>query len=600
MKAGTSKPGSKYISKKKIKGQWVYKYDEPKKKLVVKKPIKKKFVVKKELIVKKPVTKKLVIEKKPVVKKTTPKLTSKKKFVITKKKVKIEDFYQEGKHRYFKTQKQKKEFLKEQKLGMAGGRGQKILTAERIKIGTSVTFKFGGESYNGKVIATDGTVQRSPTQFDIEFISNSKTYIKKGVPRENIKRKAKSRHQVVKKEKTDQMESEVRAMNTRAISEGVKEQAQQLVRTNWDIFEKVAGKYYNTRIKGGWDARKFGFEEEDLKMEAAVVVMKAAQSFLINKPKDKRATFKTYVLSFLKADLAAALAVGSGAGGHLKASVKNQMYLWFFKDTLDDYKSKHDNAIPSDAEILESLEAKRKSLSNVKGNRTFIAYPWTLEKVRNAKSQSKKMESLQKIIADPTGSTATTMQSILNDEEIETFGHYRADPWVEAQKAVVKSGVEESLNRVFKNTADREILKRRFGLFIDEDSPASLRRYAQGWAPGEVANFLTQKEKRKGSQKKWTAGDVNRREIKLLKKLGEDEKFTREMKDFVKSGNQDKEWSDAGLLIYWISIYKVIEQSMIQFMSLVDSYELDSKAETEKVTDVNEMVQPMKLGFKKK
>ena len=583
---GSSVAGSKYISRKKIKGEWVYKYDESKKKLAVKKPVKKKPVAKKKLVIKKPVTEK-----------TTPKLTSKKKLVVTKKKIKIEDFYQEGKHRYFKTQKQKKEFLKEQKLGMAGGRGQKILTAERIKIGTSVTFKFGGESYSGKVIATDGTIQRSPTQFDIEFISNSKTYIKKGVPRENIKRKAKSRHQVVKKEKTDQMESEVRAMNTRAISEGVKEQAQQLVRTNWDIFEKVAGKYYNTRIKGGWDARKFGFEEEDLKMEAAVVVMKAAQSFLINKPKDKRATFKTYVLSFLKADLAAALAVGSGAGGHLKASVKNQMYLWFFKDTLDEYKNAHDNAIPSDAEILESLEAKRKSLPDIKGNRTFKAYPWTLEKIRNAKSQSKKMESLQKIIADPNSDTATTMQSILNDEEIETFGHYRADPWVETQKAVVKSGVEQSLDRVFKNPIDREILKRRFGLFIDEDSPASLRRYAQGWAPGEVANFLTQYEKRKGSQKKWNAGDVNKREIKLLTKLGKDEKFTREMKDFVKSGGQEKEWSDIGLLIYWISIYKVIEQTMLD----IPIFGIDSMIEpkTDVVIDTNEIKQPLKLGFKK-
>ncbi len=597
---GSSVAGSKYKSKKKIKGKWYYTYDEPKKKLVVKKPIKKKSIAKKELVVKKPVTKKLVIEKKPVVKKTTPKLTVKKKPVITKKKVKIEDFYQEGKHKYFETRKQKKKFLEKQKLGMAGGKGQKIFTAERIKIGTSVSFNFGGESYTGKVIATNGTTTQAPTQLDIEFISNSKTYIKKGVPRENVKRKAKSswtKKQLTQKKKADQTEIEVRAMNTRLISEGIKDQAQQLVRANWDMFEKIAGKYYNTRLKGGWDARKFGFEQEDLKMEAAVVVMKAAQSFLINKPKDKRATFKTYVLSFLKADLAAALAVGSGAGGHLKASAKNQMYLWFFKDTLDEYKEAHDKAIPSDAEILETLESKRKSLANIKGNKTFIAYPWTLEKVRNAKSQSKKMESLQKIIADPKSNTATTMQSILNDEEIETFGHYRIDPWVEAQKAVVKSGVKQSLNRVFKNPIDREILTRRFGLFIDEDSPASLRRYAQGWAPGEVANFLTQYEKRKGSQKKWSAGDVNRREIKLLIKLGEDEKFKREMEDFVKSGKQEKEWSDVGLLIYWISIYKIIEQTMLNLSSLIGNYKPKSKID--QIIDTSEMQQPL-LGFKKK
>lgn len=547
---GSTKAGAKYIRRKKVKGKWQYTYTEPPKKKRIKK-----------LSIKKPIVKK------------KPKLT------IIKKKVKpkIKDFYREGIHKYFDTGAKKKEFLRKQKLGMAGGKGQKISTAERIKIGTAVAFDFGGEKQTGRVIATDGTKSRAPEHFDIQFISNGKTYIKKGVPKEAVGRKGKSWAQQQKekaKKKITDMQLEARVMETRAVSEDVKMQAQELVRANWDIFEKVAGKYYNTRIKGGWDARKFGFEQEDLKMEAAIVVMKAAQSYLVNKPKDKRATFKTYVLSFLKADLAAALAVGSGAGGHLKASAKNQMYLWFFKDTLDEYKSAHKDAIPSDTEMLNFLEKKRKGLENIKGNRTFISYPWTIEKVRNAKKQSKKMESLQRLIENPKAGTAATMQSILNDEEVETFGHYRIDPWVETQKVVVKDGVGQALNRVFKDRMDREILKRRFGLFIDENSPASLRRYAQGWNSGEVADYLTKAERRKGSKKTWTPGDVNKREIQLLTKLGEDVQFQKEMKDFVKSENKaDKEWPDAGLLVYWISLYKVIEQTISDyFPNFLDNY----------------------------
>jgi len=533
---GAIKPGHKYISKKRVKGEWIYKYPEDKK-LVIKKP---------KRLAEKKVTKKVII-----------------------KKPKIKDYYGEDKHKYFKTGKEKKEFLKKQKLGFAGGKGQKIVTSQRIKVGTNVTFGFGGEKYTGQVIATDGTITESPKHFDIQFISEGKTYIKKGVPKEQVVRKEKSWAQQQKekaRKKTKETRSESRAMATRVISDNIKIQAQELVRANWDIFEKVTGKYYDTRVKGGWDARKFGFEQDDLKMEAALIVMKAAQSFLTNKPEDKRATFKSYVLSFLKADLASALAVGSGAGGHLKASPKNQMYLWFFKDTLDEYKEKHKGAIPSDVEMLEFLENKRKKLENIKGNRTFIGYTWTVEKVRNAKKQSKKMESLQRLIENPKSGTAATMLSILNDEEVETFGHYRIDPWVEVQKIVVKDGVKDSISRVFKNKLDREILKRKFGLFIDENSPPSLRRYAQGWTSGEVADYLTKAERRKGSKKSWLAADVNKREAQLLDKLKKDERFEREMKDFVKSESKlDREWGDASLIIYWMTIYKIVELVISEF-----------------------------------
>ena len=533
MKVGFIKPSHKYISKKKVKGEWQYNYG-------------KKGKPKKKVGVKKKVEKKVAIKKKPIIK----------------------DYYGKDRSKYFKTEKEKKEFLKKQKIGIAGGKGQKIVTAQRIKVGTYVKVNIRGENYSGKVIGTDGTWSRHPEHFDVEYTDKGRIYIEKGIPRDSIMRKEKSWFQKQEKKRIDkkkELQAESRAMGVRVISDDIKNEAQKLVRANWDRFEKMAGYYYNRRVKGGWDASKYGFTQEDLKMETAVIVMKAAQSYLTNKPKDKRATFESYVRSFLKADMAGVLAAGSGAGGHLKASQKNQMYLWFYKDTLDEYQEKHKGKYPSDNEMVELLEKKRKKLPNEKGKRTFIEYRWTPEKVRNAKRQTKKMISIDSAIESSKGDTATIL-SILNEEEIETFGHYRLDPWQEAAKVIVREGVKDSIKRVFKDALDRQILIRKFGLFIDEESPASVRRYAQGWTSGEVADYLTKAERRKGSTKIWRAADVDKREIQLIEKLAKDKRVERELKDFVKSEDRrNKEWSDASNITYWITIYKIAEELINNF-----------------------------------
>jgi len=539
MKVGFTKPGHKYISKKKVKGEWQYKYKEGKKVVVKKEKPKKVGVKKKE-------------EKK----------------VIIKKKPKIENYYGEDQHRYFKDEKAKKDFLKKQKIGIAGGKGQKIVSVQRIKVGSFVKVNIRGESYSGKVIGTDGTKSKAPEHFDVEYADKGRTYIEKGIPKDLVERKKKSWLQQQKEKKADkkeELQAESRSMGVRVISDNIKIESQKLVRANWDKFEKMAGYYYNRRVKGGWDASKFGFTQDDLKMETAVIVMKAAQSYLTNKPKDRRTTFESYVRSFLKSDMALVLAAGSGAGGHLKASQKNQTYLWFYKATLDEYQEKHKGKYPSDNEMIKLLKKKRKKLPSEKGKKTLIDYKWTPEKVRNAKRQTKKMISVDRVIESSKGDTATIL-SLLNEEEIETFGHYRLDPWQEAAKVVVRDGVKDSIKRVFKDALDRQILIRKFGLFIDEESPASIRRYAQGWTSGEVADYLTKAEKRRGSIKIWKAADVDKRETELIEKLGKDKRVERELKDFVKSETKrNKEWSDASNITYWITIYKIAEELINNF-----------------------------------
>jgi len=569
MKAGFTKPGHKYISKKKVKGEWQYKYKEGKK-VVVKKEKPKKVGVKKK------------VEKK----------------VVVEKKSRIENYYGKDQHRYFKDEKAKKDFLKRQKAGKAGGKGQKIVSVQRIKVGSFVKVNIRGENYSGRVIGTDGTKSRAPEHFDVEYTDKGKIYIKKGVPKDLVIRKRKSWLQQQKEKKADkklELQAESRAMNIRVIPDNIKVEAQKLVEANWDKFEKMAGFYYNRRVKGGWDASKFGFTQEDLKMETAVIVMKAAKSYLTNKPKDRRSTFASYVRSFLKADMASALAAGSGAGGHLKASQKNQMYLWFYKDALDEYQEKRKGKYPSDSEMVEILEKKRKKLSNEKGKRTFIEYKWTPEKVRNAKRQTKKMVSLDRVIETSKGDAAT-IYSIMNEEDIETFGHYRLDPWQETAKVAVREGVEDSIKRVFKDSLDRQILIRKFGLFIDEESPASIRRYAQGWTSGEVADYLTKAEKRRGSTKLWRASDVDKREMKLLEKLGKDKRVERELKDFVKSEvKRNKEWSDASNIMYWITVYKIIEELMNNFFP----YYLPVEEEGD-VIDIGGEIKEYVVGIKKR
>jgi len=562
MKVGFTKPGHKYISKKKVKGEWQYNYG-------------KKGKPKKKVSVKKKVEKKVIIKKKP----------------------KIENYYGEDRHRYFKNEEAKEDFLKRQKIGIAGGKGQKIVTTQRIKVGSFVKVNIKGENYSGKVVGTDGTKSRAPEHFDVEYTDKGRTYIKKGISKDLVERKKKSWLQQQKEKKADkklELQAESRAMGIRIIPDNIKDEAQKLVRANWDKFEKMAGYYYNRRVKGGWDASKFGFTQEDLKMEAAVIVMKAAQSYLTNKPKDRRSTFESYVRSFLKSDMALVLAAGSGAGGHLKASVVNQMYLWFYKATLDEYQEKHKGKYPSDNEMIELLEKKRKKLPNEKGKKTLIDYKWTPEKVRNAKKQTKKMISVDRVIESSKGDTATIL-SLLNEEEIETFGHYRLDPWQETAKVSVRDGVKDLIKRVFKDVLDRQILIRKFGLFIDEESPASIRRYAQGWTSGEVADYLTKAEKRRGSTKIWKATDVDRREMELIEKLGKDKRVERELKDFVKSENRrNKEWSDASNITYWITIYKIIKELINNFFPYyLPKEEID-------VIDVGGEVKEYIAGIKKR
>ena len=93
--------------------------------------------------------------------------------------------------------------------------------------------------------------------------------------------------------------------------------------------------------------------------------------------------------------------------------------------------------------------------------------------------------------------------------------------------------------------------------------------YAQGWTSGEVADYLTKEERTKGSRKSWTATDVDRRETQLLKKLGKDKRFERETKDFVKSENKsNKEWGDVSLIIYWMTMYQIMEKVVTEFFPL--------------------------------
>ncbi len=538
MRKGTSKAGHKYLSKKMVNGKWLYLYEEgtpkqkPKQKLQIKPTAKAK-----------------------------------------KQKPKVKDYYAPGKHKYFKTEADKKIFLKMEKEGMTGGKGQKILSmAGRIKKGTKVFFSLGKERIQGRVVKTDGTASKSPTKFDVEYKSGiKKISIKKDIQKKDIERVKRSWSEKQsealkerykgKKEKVLGMRGEARTLTTRDINDKIKKQAQDLVSANWDLFGELVGRYWNRRIRTGWDASKMGFDAEDLKQEAWIIVYNAALSYLTNPPKDERATYLSYTKSFLKANLAAKLAASSGAGGHLKASAKDQLYLWFFKDTLDEYRFENNGAIPDDITMMELLNKKRKALPEEKGNLTVKQYDWTIEKVKNKKKLTRRMDSLDRNIM-LGGGTADTLLSILNDEELELVGHYKIDPWIETQKQVVKEGVRDGIKRKFKNRVDREILIRIYGLFVEEDSPKEVRKYAMGETPNQVAKALNQIEARRGNLKRWTGSQVEEREAKLLKKLQKDKEFIRRMKDFVKSESRLEEWPDAGLIMYWIVMYKIVSEAL--------------------------------------
>ncbi len=539
MKTGTSKAGHKYISRKKVKGKYLYLYKEG------------------------------VAKRKPSVKvQIKPSVKAK------KQKIKVRDYYQPGRHKYFRTEADKKTFLRMEKQGLTGGKGQKILsTGGRIKKGTKVFFTLAGKRIQGRVVDTDGTTTKSPTKFDVEYESGiKKISVKRNISKKDIERVSRSWSEKQtgkleerykgKKEKVLEMRKEAKTLTTRDVDNKIKKQAQDLVNANWPLFGELVGKYWNRRIKTGWDASKMGFDEEDLKQEAWIIVYNAALSYLSNPPKDKRATYLSYTKSFLKANLAAKLAASSGAGGHLKASAKDQLYLWFFKDTVDEYRAANNGAIPDDVKMMEILNRKRKALPEEKGNLTIKQYEWTIEKVKNKKMSTRKMESLDRNIM-LGGGTADTLLSILNDEELELAGRYKIDPWIETQKQIVKDGVRDAIKRKFGDPVDRGILIRIYGLFVDEDSPKEVRKYALGQTPSQVAKYVNQVEARRGSIRRWTGSQIEERETNLLRKLQKDKEFVRKMKDFVKSENPGlTEWPDTGLIMYWIIMYKIVSEAL--------------------------------------
>jgi len=481
------------------------------------------------------------------------------------KKFKIKDFYGAGRHKYFKNKSDLDDFNKRLSEGKIGGKlGRKIKsTSGRISQGTKVQFVIRGKKKEGKIVGSDGTSSKSPTKFDIQHKEKGKVIIKKDVPREQVKRLTISWSQKKEEKKKltiRQRQQENVALLMKDADKKIQQKSHDLVMANWDMFSKMVGKYYTKRSLGGFDASKFGFDEDDLRQEVYLVVQRAATSFLTNPPKDKRATFISYVRSFLKANMAAALMAGSGSGGHMKASQKDQLYIWFFKDTLDEYKKKH-KRLPSDVEMLDMLEKKRKGLPNEKGNKTIRDYKWTIDKIRNKKKQTKIMTSLDKNIQSSEGDS-TTLLSILNEEELEKIpGRYKLDPWQEVKKVVVRDGVREALKRVLKSPVDREIIIRSYGLFIDENSPQKMRIYAQGQTSSEIARFLNGWEEKRGSKKRWSSNMIDNKIEKILRTLREDPTLKRNLGDFVKS-EQKEEWSDVDLVMEWIAAYGAISEAI--------------------------------------
>lgn len=476
-------------------------------------------------------------------------------------KVRIDNFFAPGRHKYFKNEKEKEEFLKRKEGGVVGKFGYgRIKSTDRMKIGTGVFFFKDGEKIQGRILATNGTTSKSPTHFNIIYKNNEgKSVVEEGVQREKVYRRKKSWSQVKVDEK---LKTEGRALKNRDVNKQVLDQARNLVMSNWEMFADITSKYYRRRVRGGWDASKFGFEEDDLKQEVFFVIHNAALSYLTNNQKDNRSDFVNYVRSFLKSNLALKLAAGCGGGGHLHASAKDQLYLWFFKDTLSDLKATT-GRIPGDMNLVKILNKKRKALPDVKGNRTIRDYKWTLEKIKNKKAQSRKMSDLEKTI-EVGGGDADTLLSILNSEEIETFGHYKIDPVFEVEKKIMREELEKAINKVLTTNADKQILIRSYGLFLDENSPAEMRAYATGQTPGEIAKELNKQEAFKMSKMRWTPQMIEEREGNILKFLRRNKEFKRAMGDFIKSEQQ--EWPEAALVVFWVTMYRIIDEALDEYM----------------------------------
>ncbi|KKM63853.1 hypothetical protein LCGC14_1507330 [marine sediment metagenome] len=488
MKAGMEKPGHKYKSRKKIKGKWIYDYGDGKK-MVMKEPKRKEREVKLTVHKKKVDVKAvgLALKREKPVKKGTA--------VSKKEKPKVIGFYPDGRNKYFKTEADKKLFLKRQK--------EKSLIAAT-------------EEHLQKVLL-----------------------------------------------KQPEKKPEVGTLKERLKEEKIKEQANGLVMAHWDQFQDIVGGYYKSRARGGWDASQYGYDVEDLKADVFIALHGAAKSYLSRSEKVKvKATFKSYVLGFLHSHMVGKLAEGTGMGGHLKASYKDLFYLTFYKQTLSDYRDAHDGRTPSNLGMLKLLEERREDLPATKGNMTVKNYKWTLEKVENKKALAREITHLDRVIDVGHGKKAI-LGDLIDERLLNIPGHYKVDPWQETAKAVVMQGVRDSIKRVFPKNIDREILIRKYGLFVDENDPPEVREYAPGWDETDIANWINEGPA-KGKRKKWTSAMVGEKVPRLLAKLEKDKRFKRELAGFVKSEGKSAEWSDTAVVIRWISLWYIVKEAFRQ------------------------------------
>lgn len=502
---------TKYKSKKKVGNKWIYFYHEDK-------------------------------NKKPI-------------------KPRIDNYYSKGRHKYFNSEKEKKAFLKEDSKELAFKKEIKK-TSGRLTKNTKVTFKIGKKDVVGRIVSSNGTKSKSPTHFNVEVDGK----IKKDIPRVSLSRSEKAWSEEGYGTKHTEEKKKKQAEKKPTISEEkIQSQARNLVMKDWKLFSKMVGRYYDRRVKGGWDASKFGFDEADLKQEAYIVLQKSAESYLKNPKAMKDISFKNYAKSFMKSNLASKLAAGSGAGGHLKASAKDQLYLMFFQNTVDEYKKGHNNRMPPDDKLVSILNDAKDKLKHEKGNKTIKDYGWTLEKVQNKKRMSKKMVALDRAVkkGDPDSGV---LLDILNDDDIDNFGkYYKIDPIEETNKIWIQNSVVDAIKRKLPSDKDRHILIRTYGLFVKPSSSQAMRNLAGGQSNQEIADALNKMERNTRSLRRWTGNKVDDRLKEILKKLRSDETFKKQVEAFVKS-EAVPEWGDSITISYWMLMYKIASDSIDNFL----------------------------------
>lgn len=527
MKKGTQKAGAKYKSKKMVNGKWIYEYDEPKNP-----PVKKQT--------------KLVLKK--------PKLTIKTAAAQQKKKAKNN----ENKENIGTINKIKSTF-------------------NRLTLKTEVNFYLKGKRLTGKIIGSNGTKSKGPTHFDIEYIDEKgNKKLAPNIPRETIQRTKESWYK--KKIEDKQLKGQNKQAVDAKLNENyqfIKEQAHNMVMSNWDLFSKMISTYYQKRLGKGFNASYFGFEAEDLKQDMYIVLHDSASSFLKTKDRNKE-EFVNYAKSFMKSNLAAKLVLGTGDGGHLKVSGKDQLYLLFFKKVLDEYK-KRTGGYPADDKLVDILENERKKLSDEKGNKTVKQYVWNIEKVRNKKNLYKQMSSLDKVISDDQNNT--TVLDLLQDDGVSK---YKTDPWEQAKVKWIQKSIKEAIDRQFQNDIDKEIIKRTYGLFVEENSPQEIRNYAGGQSVGEMIKDLNIIEAQKGSLKRWNKDLINERTSELIVRLRKDPDFLKQTEGMTKSKEEEKEWSDARVILNWIINYSIVAETLDSIIYSPEYIQLDTQEEVEK------------------